>query len=351
MYTLTTLPPGLSRRSALAAAGAGALLGIAGCDSAKPAARRAGPTTKLTYLTGFARYGREEYVDVAIDRGYFADQGLEVTVQSGAAGDSNRKLVSAGRAQFAAVDMSGQLVAQGNHDTATIAVAAVHQRTIISIMAGLNSGITSARDLPGKTLAQATGAVPKTLFPAYAQLAGIRADLVTWQETTPNALTGLLKAHQVAGIGQFVVGRGTVEKVLGAPVVLLEYAQYLTSLYGNAIITSKTYAHANPGIVRRFVTAILQGLTYSVIHPDAAGAIIQARTNKAATTAALAADELRRMQPYVGPINGNTIPGVGVFDENRVAQAIATLQGNGLMPSGLKPSDVVALDLHPWTAA
>src|SRR5882672_9449132 len=126
---------------------------------------------------------------------------------------------------------------------------------------------------------------------------------------------------------------------LACAYVLLEYAQYLTSLYGNAIITSKTYAHANPGIVRRFVTAILQGLTYSVIHPDAAGAIIQARTNKA-TPAALAADELRRMQPYVGPINGNTIPGVGVFDENRVAQAIATLQGNGLMPSGLKPSDV-----------
>ena len=57
------------------------------------------------------------------------------------------------------------------------------------------------------------------------------------------------------------------------------------------------------------------------------------------------------MQPYVGPINGNTIPNVGMFEENRVAQAIATLQGNGLMPSGLKPSDVVALDLHPWTAA
>ena len=53
------------------------------------------------------------------------------------------------------------------------------------------------------------------------------------------------------------------------------------------------------------------------------------------------------MTPYVKP-TGNAP--VGSLDQQRVAKAIAILQGAGLMPAGLAPEAVVAFDVTPKAA-
>jgi NitT/TauT family transport system substrate-binding protein len=353
------LPPGplVTRRTALATGGV-LLAAAAGCAStsshrATPGAAKKpnGPPTKLTYVTGLARYGREDYVDVAIDKQYFDEVGIEVDVQAGEAGDSNRKAVASGKVQFAAVDLSGQIIAKANaaaKNTAldTIVVAAIHQRTIVALMAKQTSGISRPRDLVGRHLVQAIGAAPKTLFPAYAQLAGFRADLVRWDEGDGTSLIGLLAAGKADAIGQFIPAQGTVEHIAG-PVNVLSYDQVLTALYGNGIITNPIWAKAHQDVVKRFVSALLRGLDYACAHPDEAGKIIERRTS-GLTTAALAAEELRRMAGYVGTDAAGKTTTLGSLDEARVMGAIAILQGTGVMPSGLQPRDVVDFDLAAW---
>jgi NitT/TauT family transport system substrate-binding protein len=335
----------LSRRQLLATAAAApfATAGPAGCGSS-PRRARSAAVDRISYLTGFGSFGREGYAWVADAKGYFREAGIQVTIQPGAAGDTNLKLLAAGKAQFAVIDYSGAMVRAGTGAFADFrCVAAVNQRTTIALMALQGRGIARPGDLLGKTIAQATGAVPKTLFPAYAKLAGFDGAGVRWQDATPQQLPGLLAAGRVDAIGQFVVGVPAVEAAAqGRKAVVLPYSEYLTDLYGNVLVTSTSMIKNNPDLVRRFAGALMKGLRYAVDNPNEAGRILHAAVP--ATGADIAAAELSLMRPYAG---GAAAP--GAFEPARVARSTAILQAVGLMPISVPPEQVVdfaALPTH-----
>jgi NitT/TauT family transport system substrate-binding protein len=325
---------------ALVAAMAVAVTGCSGSGDKKKSGTTA--LDKVTYLTAFGAVGRDAFAWVAQSKGYFKEQGLDVTVQPGASGTENLKQLAAGTVQYAALDMTGAWINAGKGDFKDFrAIMAVHEQGMVSIMSLDGSGITAPKDLEGKTVAAATGSVNKLLFPAYAKLAGFDDKRVTWKDAPTTSLTGLLINGQVNALSQFAVGKAAVEKMAnGKKVNLLPYSQYLSDLYGNGIVTSAKIDKENPDQAKRFRTAMVKALKYTNDHPEEAAQIL----NKAQPTAAIdtATAEINIAKPYVG--TGNA---VGTFDQARVAKAIATLQGNGLIPAGLTPTDVVDFNVAP----
>jgi NitT/TauT family transport system substrate-binding protein len=314
-----------------------------GCTAKPAGSNSAGkPVDKVTYLTGFGSFGREGYAQVALTKGYFRDAGIDVTIKPGQAGDFNLKTILADQAQFTVIDFSGAIVQVGNGTSLSgfKAIAAVQQRTIIAMMAAPGKGIQNPQDLQGKTIGVAAGSVPKTLFPVYARLAGFSSSGVTWIEATPQQLPALLASGQVAAIGQFVVGAPAVKAALKADPVVLPYSRYLTDLYGNAIVAPDKLIASNPDLVKRFRTAILKGLDYSINYPDEAGQTVHA--SAPTVDANVAAAELKLMAPYV-----QGAASTGGMDEARVARSIAVLRGAGLVPTGFEPSRVVNFGIAP----
>src|SRR6266511_3457897 len=183
------------RRRLLGTAGLVAASAVTGpCSAGRPKpALQPSTRDKITYLTAFGSFGREGYAWVARDKGFFAEAGLEVDIKPGAAGDLNLKTLAAGQAQFTVIDYSGALVRAGNGSFGDFrCVAALTSRTLIALMSLAGYGIQAPADLKGKTIGQAQGAVIKTLFPAYARLAGVDPDTVKWLEFTPQELPALL---------------------------------------------------------------------------------------------------------------------------------------------------------------
>src|SRR5689334_17025949 len=98
---------------------------------------------KITYLTAFGAVGRDAFAWVAQEKGYFREAGLEVTIQLGAATGENMKVLAAGRAQFANIDLTGAWILAGKGQAPDVrAIAAVHQRSLVSIISLEGSGIT-----------------------------------------------------------------------------------------------------------------------------------------------------------------------------------------------------------------
>ncbi|WP_432837711.1 ABC transporter substrate-binding protein [Dactylosporangium sp. CA-092794] len=340
-------PVRLSRRRFTAglvgAAGAALLGGVAACDSGdKPAAAsKDQPIEKVTYLTGFGTFGRESYAWVAQAKGFFRDAGLEVTIQAGAAGDANHEALTSGKAQFAAVDASGAFTryARGD-DTSFQIVAAIQQQTLLSIIT-LDGKLNTPKSLEGRTIGVATGAAPKTIFPAYARLAGIDQSKVNWVNSTPQALNSLLVGGKIDGAGLFVVGVPAVEKAAGGrKATVLPYSTYLNDLFGTVLVTPKALIEKQPDQVRRFTGALMQGLLYAVDHPEEAGDILH--KSEPTQDPAVAAAELKLMRPYVLPTKGATI---GVLEPSRVARTIALLQSAGLFTAPLTAEQIVRGDL------
>ena len=189
-----------TRRRLLYAAMFGPLIVPAACSRQPTNKHSAAPLDRVTYLTGLGTFGREAFAWLAAAKGFFREVNIDCIIVPGAAGDSNLKLLAAGQAQFAVIDYAGALVRIGNGRNDFQCVAALTQHTLIGIMTLEHSRISAPADLQGRTVAQASGAVVKTLFPAYARLAGFDPRTVRWIDTTPAELPALLASGRVDAI-------------------------------------------------------------------------------------------------------------------------------------------------------
>jgi NitT/TauT family transport system substrate-binding protein len=313
-----------------------AALLLSGCtESDEPR----GNTDKVTYLTAFGAVGRDAFAWVAQEKGYFREAGLDVTIQLGAATGENLKVLAAGRAQFANLDLTGTWILAGKGQYRDVrAIAAVHQQTLVSIVTLAGSGITQPKQLEGHKLGAATGSVNQLLFPAYAKLAGIDAAKVQWVNAQPAQLPTLLASGQVDALSTFLIGARGIEKAAGGKkTVVLPYSAYVPELFGNGIIAPTSITTGQPDLARRFRDAALKGLRYTLEHPDEAAQILKKAQPAADVTAAVG--EITLMAPYVEPS--------GVIDRQRVATALRTLERGGLIPPGLTPESVVDFALAP----
>ncbi|WP_433047894.1 ABC transporter substrate-binding protein [Dactylosporangium sp. CS-033363] len=322
------------------------LIGAAGCSSdSKPESAAAGgekPLDKVTYLTAFGAVGRDAFAFVAQEKGWFKEAGIDVNIQLGAATGENLKGLASGQAQFAQLDLIGAWILAGKGEYKDFrTIAAIHQQTLVSIVALDGSGISAPKDLEGKKLGAATGSVNQLLFPGYAKLAGIDATKIQWVNAQPAQLPALLAGGQVQALSTFLIGVKGIEKAAGGKkTVVLPYSKYLGDLYGNGLITTAKIAKENPDLAKRFRDAALKGLQYTIEHPDEAAQILKKAQPAADVTAAVG--EITLMKPYV--TSGS---GLGVMEQERVARAIATLQASELIPAGLTPDSVVDFSLTP----
>ena len=310
------------------------LIVVAGGCSAKEA--ETAPLDHVTYMTGVGAVGRDSFVWVAREKGWFKEAGIEVDIQKGAGNTPNLTALKSHQAQFAAMDFSGaEILAGQGKFTEWRAIAAVHQQTLVSIMTTKDTGITTPSALKGKTIATASGSVSELLFPAYAKLAGLDATTVKMQGTQTTALNGLMAKRQVDAVSTFLLSRKALETATKKEVVVMPYSDYLKNLYGNVLVTRSDLLTGDRDLVKRFTDAALKGLAYSLDNPDEAAAIL----NKAEPTAAVpaAVGEIKAMKQYSTP--------VGKLDQQRVAAGIAELVSTGLMPAGLTPAQVADFSL------
>jgi NitT/TauT family transport system substrate-binding protein len=334
----------LTRRGALTLAPAAML--AAACTSNKKTTSGATTGTNrsldsVTYMTAFGTFGREGYVYVADAKGFFRDNGIEVKIVAGNGQPQNLQALVNNQHQFMSQDSSQALILMSKGLKDVRFIGAIHQRTVIALMALAASGITRPQDLQGKTIGYG-GQAPFLLYPAYARLAGFDPKATTWKPVTPQQLPALLAQKKVDAIGQFVTGTPLIKAVAKQDVVVLPYSDFLADLYGNVLVTNETMLKTKPDLVHRFNKALMKGLAYSVANPEESGTLI----NKAISTtpAAVATAELKVMQPYVN-INGTA---VGALDQSRVSRAIALMTSIGVVQQGtLSPESVVDFGFVP----
>lgn len=309
----------VSRRGVLAAgAAAPAAVLLAGCGQDQP--QPAGAPDEVTYATGFGVFGREGYAHVAEAKGFFAQQNLQVRIEPGAP-SSNTTALLEGEIQFTSVDATGLMIRHGlGNENDTVIISAVQQQPTMSL---ISLNIDSPHGLEGATIGAVPGGITETLFPTYANLAGFDPSSVTFEHMDVAQLTNALVAGRVDAIALFVMSRPAVERAADRPARVLAYSEYLTDLFGAVHITSRQILEDDPDLVRRFNTALLQGLDYSVRNPGEAGELLAGYVPE--VDPQVAAAELEAMAPYVGATPGE-------IDEAKAGRGLAFIEGIDQIP-------------------
>jgi NitT/TauT family transport system substrate-binding protein len=289
---------------------------------------------KVTFVTDFGYNGRHAYYFVALEKGYYARQNLDVQIVRGQGSADAVKQVAAGTAEIGFADTAAVILGRGNDQISTKLVAIVYAKPPHAIYVLKESGIAKPKDLEGKKVADtAFSAVPK-LFNAYAKAANIDANKVTWLVAAADTLPGMLATGRADGIGQFTVGEPLLAKSAAPKQILaLSYADVGLDLYGNGIIASDSIIKSNPELVRRFVTATMQGLKDAIANPQEAGAIMNKHHRE--VDADVAAGETK----IVGTLTGQPL---GVLDAGRVKKTIEIVGGAYTLKFAVTPEDIYA---------
>jgi NitT/TauT family transport system substrate-binding protein len=311
-----------------------AALVLAAVAQPRPAA------TTINYATSFGNFGRDAYVYVAIDRGYFEQAGFDVKVTPGPGSVDNIKLVAAGRLDYAPVDIGALVVTKANEGLPVKIVAVVHQNTMSALFTLEESGIAQPKDLEGKTFADSPSSTVRVLFPLYAKKAGIDPSKVKIRDAAPPALPALLASKQVDAIGQFSVGLPLVSTAAGGRKIrTFKYSKVLPGLLGIGVVASEEKIRARPEEVRAFTRALLKGLQWAIDNPGEAGNILK-KYNPLADSV-VAANELRIMKFFVeNKLTRTKGNGLGYIDTGKLASTISVIRNGFKISKSLAVTDL-----------
>jgi len=290
---------------------------------------------EVNITTDFGYNGRHAYFYVALDKGYYKAEGLDVNILRGQGSADAIKKVASGAAAFGFADAGSLVLARGNDNVPVKMVAVIYATPPQAIFTLAESGIKAPKDLEGKTLADTASSSVRLLFPAYAEAAGIDASKVTWVTADGAALSSVLATKKADGIGQFLVGQPLVEKAT-APnaVTAFAYKDVGLNFYSNGLIASEDAIAKDPEMVRGFVRATLKGMEEAFADPAEAAEIMHKYQKQ--IDPAVIEGEMKLVQELA------TVPGrpLGKIDPVRVKETVDVVARYFKLNAPVDPKDV-----------
>lgn len=227
--------------------------------------------TKINFVLDWIVGGRHAGWFAALKNGYFADEGLDVTISRGFGSGRGIKRMVAGKADISFNDIATAILARAKTGAAIKAVSVSYAKHPSAIFTHKRFKILKPKDLEGATLADSAGSTNRLLFPAFAKLAGFDDSKVKWALVAPNAKMSIFMAGKVQGTLFYSMQLPVMQKKAAGTggVNMIEFGDYL-KLYSNGILVTDSFLKSNPDVVRRFVKAALKGWEFSFKNPDKA---------------------------------------------------------------------------------
>lgn len=244
--------------------------------SALPSGAIAAEMKKVVFTTDWGYNGRHAYYFVALEKGYYKAEGLDVEILGGRGSGTVIKEVAAGTVKIGFADAGTLAVARANENVPVKMLAVVYADSPHALIVLEDSGIKGPKDLMGKTASDAAGSSNYKYFSYYAKAGGADPSKVKWVFSESTALVGLLLAGRVDAIGQYALGIPLLEKRAAPKKVhtLLYKNVSGFEIYANGIIVREDTLKEDPEMVKKFVRASLKGLSDACNDPAEAGKIL-----------------------------------------------------------------------------
>jgi NitT/TauT family transport system substrate-binding protein len=252
----------------------GAAFALAGAVTAAVGALPAGAQTKVKLALDWRFEGPAAPYFVAIDKGFFKDEGLEVTIDAGNGSVEGINRVASGTYEFGFADINSLVKFRDNKDNPPIkAFLMGYDTPAFSIVTLKKNGITKPKDLEGKTLGAPAPDGAYAQWPIFTKANGIDASKVKIENIGFPVREPMLAQGKVDAITGFWFSSFMNLKangIAGDDIVVLHMRDFGVELYGNAFIVNPKFAADNPKAVQGFARAIIRGVQETLKSPEAA---------------------------------------------------------------------------------
>ncbi len=264
----------VSRRALLGGAGACALA-LAGCGASGGSGSSAGSKTKITFCLDYTPNTNHTGIYVAKNKGFFADEGLEVEIVQPAE-DTAETALGSGDAQLGVSYQDYIASAYDGGNDGFKAVAAIIQHNTSGIMSRATDGITRAKNMEGHVYTTWDMDVEQATIKQVMESDGGDFSKLTMVPYTVDDDVAGLKSNMYDCVWVYEGWAVQNAKIQAYDVNYFNFRDMdeVFDFYTPVIAANTKFAKKNPSAVKAFLRAAKKGYEFAVEHPSKAAKIL-----------------------------------------------------------------------------
>ena len=220
------------------------------------------------------------FMYVAIEKGYYAEEGLQVNIRFPSNANDAISLVAAGRADVGLYYQQDVIQARANQGVPVKSIAAVVQGPLNIVLSLAEKDITSPSDLVGKTIGYAGTELSEALIRSIMESAGADYSDVTMIDVGFDLMSSMTTGNVDATIGCLVNHEVPQMEEEGFSVNWFDLDDYGVPTYYEGIFLASDEAIANDSeTLQAFLRASAKGFADMKADPEAALATLLANQN------------------------------------------------------------------------
>ncbi len=267
-HDLPTRPLRVSRR-ALAAAAAALAAPPALARRDTPVGAQDAPTTVTVALDWYPN-ANHAGLFLALERGWFAEEGLSVEVYTPSDPATVLQTVGAGRDTFGISYQTDVLLARAQ-GVPVVSVAAIAQQPLMGIMTLAEAGLSRPGDLAGKTVAYPGIPSQEAFLATMLEHDGLGMADIDLVNVGFDLLPALVSERADAAMGAFWTHETIVAERAGYPVEIMRVEEFgVPAYYELVLVSGEQTLERDPETVRAFLRAAVRGYDAAAAEPEAA---------------------------------------------------------------------------------
>ena len=283
--------------------------------------------TKVSLSLDWFPWSNHAGLYIALDKGYFAEEGLDVDIHPPADPSTVLQTVAAGRDDFGINYQTGVLIAR-EQGIPVVSIMALVQHPLNSVMALKESGIVEPKDLAGKTVGWPGIPDNEPLLDTMLKSQGLPLNDVELVNVSFDLVPALISKKVDAIVGAYWVHESISATNQGFELNIMRMEQHgVPDFYELVLVANEEKIAQEPGLVQSFVRATMRGYQDAMADPQAA------------------VDLLKRLRPEVdlaiekpgvdllAPLWSSTTGVFGWQDEDRWVDFAQWMHSNGMLKS------------------
>lgn len=307
------------------------LVSLSGCSSG-------GGKNSMTLMLDVGYLPKHAPFIAAEKRGFFKEEGLDLTVMPGSGSTNTVTSVVTGKVDVGWADFGTTVTSQGR-GTKVKQINLLQAKSAYAVVALAESGIKDWTDLRGKTVATEGGGAMTAMWPLALRKLGFKeSDVNLIAASSASKIPGLLASQWDANLALYVSDEPALD-ALDREASVLKWSDLDIELYGNGIVASDEKLKKDPEQIKKFNRAMQKGFLWACQNPeDAAKDFQQEISGYETETITLAIDA----QCGLNWAKGKGAKKFGVMDDDGVDEAIDVAREYLGLPEGsnISPEDV-----------
>lgn len=226
------------------------------------------PPFEMTFMAGYKPQANLPFVGayIAKEKGFFANQNLDVTIEHSPGKGEHLQLLVAGKVQVTTMDAANVIQRRADAQVPAVSIALIGQKGQQAFAALKKTGFTTPADWKGKNIG--FKGVPTTDLLALLESNGLKPEDVNLVNVgfDPRVLTeGQVDVYPVYKSNEPFMMQGWGEEVQ-----LWDASDYGVPTLGLAYASSEQMIADHPAELAKFLRAVLDGIRYAEQNPEEA---------------------------------------------------------------------------------